>query len=224
MPLLLHLETSTDTCSLALSRNGKILAVKETHNSRSHASLLSVFIDDLLKENTLDYAALDAVAVSCGPGSYTGLRIGVATAKGLCFALNKPLIAVSTLQAMTAWQKESNTTIASVFCPMLDARRMEVYTASFDDTLKMMRPVEAVVLTEDFLQQELAETKILFFGNGAFKFKELLQNNPNALFADDFTMSAQGMLTFAEEKFAGQDFEDVAYFEPFYLKDFVGVK
>jgi tRNA threonylcarbamoyladenosine biosynthesis protein TsaB len=224
VPLLLHIETSTDTCSVAISQNGKVIAFQETHDSRSHATVLLVFIDDLLKNNQLTYAHLDAIAVSCGPGSYTGLRIGVATAKGLCFALNKPLIAVSTLQAMTAWQKENNKQHATIFCPMLDARRMEVYTACFDHALKLIRPVEAVILNEQFLMQELTEKSILFFGNGAFKFKEWVKNQPHALFADNFTMSAQGMVTIAEEKFAAKNFEDVAYFEPFYLKDFVGVR
>ncbi len=224
MPLLLHIETATDTCSVALSDNGKTIAFEEIHNSRSHASLLSVFIENILKQNSFAYADLDAVVVSCGPGSYTGLRIGVATAKGLCFALQKPLIAINTLHNMATWNRANKANPAYFYCPMIDARRMEVYTALYDDKLNVTKPVEAVILTEQFLKEELANKKIIFFGNGAQKFKEFAGNNINAVFDDSFLISSQGMIELGEEKYKNKQFEDVAYFEPFYLKDFVGTK
>lgn len=224
MPLLLHIETATDTCSVALSDKGKAIAVEETHNSRSHASLLSVFIENILKQNHFAYADLDAVVVSCGPGSYTGLRIGVASAKGLCFALSKPLIAINTLHSMAAWYTKNKNNAGFFYSPMIDARRMEVYTALYDDKLNLTKPVEAIILTEQFLKEELADKKIIFFGNGSQKFKEFVDENANAVFDDSFLISSQGMIELAEEKYKNKQFEDVAYFEPFYLKDFVGTK
>lgn len=225
MPLILHIETATDTCSAALSNNGKLITLKETVKTRSHASLLTVFIDEILKENKIAVADLDAVAASKGPGSYTGLRIGVATAKGLCYGAGKPLISVNTLQSMCAtFLLNKKPEFGFLFCPLIDARRMEVYFALFDNDLRFVESTAAVVLDETFLANYLKKTKIYFFGDGAEKLKPLLANNTNAIFETDFFPSAKGMIELAERKFNSNEFEDMAYFEPFYLKDFVGVK
>ncbi len=219
MALLLHLETSTDTCSVCISDNETIIDCEETHNSKTHASLLAVFIDELLKRNRLTYKNIAAVTVSCGPGSYTGLRIGVATAKGLCFALNVPLISVPTLQSMAnIANKQRN---GQLLCPMIDARRMEVYTAQFDTNGNQLTETEAKVIDETSFA-ELAGKKIVFVGDGAEKCQEVL-GHLNADFVQTFP-SAKYICKVAEEKFNQESFEDVAYFEPYYLKDFVAGK
>lgn len=223
MPLLLCIETATDSCSVCVADEKGVVAVKESHHSRAHASLLSVFIDELLKENKIEYSSLDGIAVSCGPGSYTGLRIGAATAKGLCFALEKPLIAVHTLESMAHLFKNNAAGNADYFCPMLDARRMEVYTALFNRELKYERPAEAVILEEDFLSDYLQQNNIQFFGSGSIKFKNICKSE-HAHFADDFNLSATGLVNLALHKYVQKQFEDIAYFEPFYLKDFAGPK
>lgn len=222
MSLILCIETATDSCSVCVASDKNILALKESHNSRAHASLLSVFIDEILASIKMPYQELDAIAVSCGPGSYTGLRIGAATAKGLCFALDKPLIAVPTLESMTAIFMDTNSG-CDLFCPMLDARRMEVYTALFNHNMEYIKPVEAVILESNFLEEELKNKKISFFGNGSAKFREIC-NNHNALFAEEFNLSATGLTSLAYQKYQQKQFEDIAYFEPFYLKDFAGPK
>lgn len=221
MALLLHLETSTDTCSVCISDNETIIDCKETHNSKSHASLLAVFIDELLKQNQLTYKNIDAVVISCGPGSYTGLRIGVATAKGFCFALKVPLISVPTLQSMAnnALKKCHGQLL---LCPMIDARRMEVFTALFTPQLDYIEKENAVIINDHFQHDYLLKNKICFFGNGAEKLPESIKTNSNCTILDDFKMSATGLVTLAFKKFTQQTFEDLAYFEPFYLKDFVG--
>lgn len=225
MPLLLHIETATDTCSVALTDNGNIIGIKEAIRTRSHVSELAVFINELLKENNLTVKNIDAVAVSKGPGSYTGLRIGVASAKGICYAANKPLISINTLQSMCASFIQNNPfSEGDLFCPMIDARRMEVYCALFNAQLNFVEPTAAVILENDFLQKHLHKNKIYFFGDGAEKLKPLLANNNNAVFIDDFFPTSKGMIALAEKKYANNDFENTAYFEPFYLKDFVGVK
>ncbi|HNR20714.1 MAG TPA: tRNA (adenosine(37)-N6)-threonylcarbamoyltransferase complex dimerization subunit type 1 TsaB [Bacteroidia bacterium] len=224
MPLILHIETATDTCSAAISNNGKLITLKETVKTRSHASLLTVFIDEILKENKIAVADLDAVAASKGPGSYTGLRIGVATAKGLCYGAGKPLISVNTLQSMcAAFLMDKKFGDDYLYCPLIDARRMEVYFALFDEELRFIESTAAVILDEAFLANYLKKTKIYFFGDGAEKLKPLLAHNTNAIFETDFFPSAKGMIELAERKFNSNEFEDMAYFEPFYLKDFVGV-
>ncbi|WP_158827818.1 tRNA (adenosine(37)-N6)-threonylcarbamoyltransferase complex dimerization subunit type 1 TsaB [Mucilaginibacter lacusdianchii] len=224
MALILQLETATTACSVALTDNGQLLAHKELNERNIHAEVITVFIEDVLKAAGKSYAQLDAVAVSSGPGSYTGLRIGVSTAKGLCFALDKPLIAVETLQAMADGMAAQNADSDILLCPMIDARRMEVYTAIFDATGKRIRPTSAEIIDENSFSDLLAEHKILFFGDGAEKCKAVLQGNPNANFATDFVNSARYITTGAVAKFKNSDFEDVAYFEPFYLKDFIAGK
>jgi tRNA threonylcarbamoyladenosine biosynthesis protein TsaB len=227
MALLLHIETSTAVCSVALGKDGKLLALKETKEGMKHASYLSVFIDQILKENKLTPANLDAVVVSMGPGSYTGLRIGVSTAKGICYGANLPLIAINTLQAMTkplqnneALQSQLQNPKAAYYCPMIDARRMEVYTAFFNDKIELVKDISADIIDENSYSKELEKREIVFFGDGSPKCKEIIKSK-NGIFLDEITPSATGMIELAETKFQNQEFEDVAYFEPFYLKDFV---
>ena len=218
MALILLIETATKSCSVSLSSENKIIACKEEVNKQySHAEKLTVFITELFKTQDFSIKDLDAIAVSKGPGSYTGLRIGVSTAKGLCYALDIPLISVSTLKAMAfrmAQKEESD-----LYCPMIDARRMEVYNAFYNSTNKEIRGIQADIIEADSYQKEL-DKKVLFFGDGAQKCKQIIQH-PNAKFLDDIFPSSKDMLEIANEKFSEKIFEDVAYFEPFYLKDFV---
>ncbi len=218
MALILLIETATKSCSVSLSSANKIIACKEEVNEQySHAEKLTIFITELFKTQDFTIKDLDAVAVSKGPGSYTGLRIGVSTAKGLCYALDIPLISVSTLKAMAfrmAQKEESD-----LYCPMIDARRMEVYNAFYNSTNKEIRGIQADIIEGYSYQKEL-EKKVLFFGDGAEKCKQMIQH-PNARFIDGIFPSSKDMLEIANEKFAEKDFEDIAYFEPFYLKDFV---
>ena len=218
MALILLIETATKSCSVSLSSDNKIIVCKEEVNRQySHAEKLTVFIRELFKTEDLSIKDLDAIAVSKGPGSYTGLRIGVSTSKGLCYALNIPLISVSTLKAMAfgmAQKEESD-----LYCPMIDARRMEVYNAFYNSTNKEIRGIQADIIKAHSYQKEL-DKKVLFFGDGAQKCKQIIQH-PNAKFLDDIFPSSKDMLEIANEKFSEKIFEDVAYFEPFYLKDFV---
>ena len=220
MALILSIETATTNCSVSISKNGKPLILKEDYDkSYSHAERLHVYIDAVLKETKIKASQLDAIAISKGPGSYTGLRIGVSSAKGLCFALNKPLISVSTLEALS--YQISNTT--GVIVSMLDARRMEVYAAIYDMHHNQIRETKAEVLNESSFSTYLEQGKVYFIGNGVEKAKTLI-NHPNAVFVDDKLPSANEMGLLAYKKFKKSDFEDVAYFEPFYLKDFVALK
>ena len=223
MALILSIETATNVCSVALARNGKLLpgALKETNEDKSHAKLLSVFIDEILKQQNLTPNQLDAVAISGGPGSYTGLRIGTATAKGLTYALDIPLIAVNTLAAMASgFAAQNSFTQGELLCPMIDARRMEVYTALHTPTGELVKPTEAKVIDEKSFANELLESKIHFFGNGAEKCKESIISE-NAVFTEDFLPSASFLIPLAQKKFKDKDFEDTAYYEPAYLKDFI---
>lgn len=223
MPTLLALETSTTVCSVALSINGKIIAQRQTDQPNSHAQTLTVFIDEVMKESGLAYQSLDAIAVSEGPGSYTGLRIGVSSAKGLCYALSKPLIAISTLQTMCLQVQRLNTTLITpqtLLVPMIDARRMEVYSAIYNSKSEIMRAVEAEIITEEAYSTLLNENHILFFGNGAEKCTETIIH-PNAQYIHNIVPLASDMLALAEASFAQNKFADIAYFEPFYLKEFM---
>lgn len=227
MALLLHIETSTAVCSVALGKDGDLLALKETKEGMKHASHLTVFIGNILKENNFTPADLDGVAISMGPGSYTGLRIGVSTAKGICYGANLPLIAINTLQAMTKPLLDNTDVLAQInnpekayYCPMIDARRMEVYTAFFNNKTELIGDISADIIDENSYSNELSEREIVFFGDGSSKCKEVIKSK-NGIFLDSITTSAIGMIELAEIKFQNQEFEDVAYFEPFYLKDFV---
>jgi tRNA threonylcarbamoyladenosine biosynthesis protein TsaB len=228
MALILNIETSTQVCSVALANDGRLTALKETRSSNSHSEILTVFIEEILKKNKCAADDLDAIAVSSGPGSYTGLRIGVSAAKGLCFATNKPLISVSTLQAMALGMVRSTDMKEfdqyTLFCPMIDARRMEVYTAMFDISNNEVKKVSAEIIDKDSFSDHLSKTKLVFFGDGASKCKEVLAQNANALFFDDIFPGAQHMVEISEQKFNNNDFEDLAYYEPFYLKDFIAGK
>jgi len=206
-------------CSVALSENGSILTWKEQGKEYTHAENLTLFIEEVLAKANRKLEELDGVAVSKGPGSYTGLRIGVSTAKGLCFALGKPLIAVSTLDAMARSFLESQIKVKAFYCPMIDARRMEVYCAVYSDRGEMLEPVSAKIIDADSFSSYLGKGKTYFFGDGAMKCSEVIKH-PNAVFVDDIVPSAKYMLSFAEQQFEKKAFEDVAYFEPFYLKEF----
>lgn len=225
MALLLSIETSTAVCSVALSENGKLIALKETKEGMKHASQLTVFIQSILKENNNEVVDLDAIVISKGPGSYTGLRIGVSTAKGLCYGANIPLIAINTLECMSVPVASSissklNNASSAWFCPMIDARRMEVFTAFFNNENSIQKETSADIIDENSYLDILAEREIVFFGDGSSKCKEMI-NHKNAIFIDNITPSAANMIGIADDKFNKAEFEDVAYFEPFYLKDFV---
>ncbi len=226
MSLILQIETATTSCSVALAEDGKVLSCKTINQRNIHAEVITVFIGELFAENGAEFKQLDAVAVSSGPGSYTGLRIGVSTAKGLCFSLDKPLVAVETLQAMAAGYllrpKEAQGKF--LLCPMIDARRMEVYTALFDQDLNRIKPTSAEIINQESFAAILNQHKIIFFGDGALKCKAVLGNHPNAVFIGDFINNAADFTRLAAEKFRLQQFEDIAYFEPFYLKDFIAGK
>lgn len=221
MPLILQIETATTSCSVALALNGEVIAVKELNERNIHASHITLFIEEVMAAAGRSLRELDAVAVSMGPGSYTGLRIGVSTAKGLCYALDIPLIAINTLDAMAsakAQQGDSRT----LYCPMIDARRMEVYLAVYDSEGNTILPVEAKIIEGNSFAEMLDGNKMVFFGDGAEKCRDVL-THPNAEVLIDFTNSASHLSTLALQKFESEAFEDVAYFEPFYLKDFIAL-
>ncbi len=227
MALILNIETSTEVCSVTLAENGLTLFKKESLEGLNHSSVLTVFIEELLKENNIQPKMLSAVAVSKGPGSYTGLRIGVSVAKGLCYGLNIPLISVNSLEVLGIFAAQnsekydfSKNEKQVIYCPMIDARRMEVYTALYDSDGKEIRQVSAEIIDEYFLTDLLETHKILFFGNGAKKCKDIIKHE-NAVFNGPETTSAEFMQMIAEKKYSKKQFEDVAYFEPFYLKNFV---
>jgi len=234
MSLILCLETSTKVCSVALGQKGKLLALKESLDEKhSHAENLTLYIEDVCSKAKISLKDISAVAVSKGPGSFTGLRIGVSTAKGLCYALNKPLIAINSLEVMALGQTfpadrqsvraESRAQISNLYCPMIDAKRMEVYCAVYDENLNEIKKTSAEIIDENSFSDLLQKNKIMFFGDGATKCKIKI-THPNAVFVDDINPSAQFMIPIAEKYFSDPEFsgEDVAYFEPFYLKDFLG--
>ncbi len=227
MAIILNIETSTEVCSVTLAENGNTLFQKESTEGLNHSELLTVFIRDLFKENDFDLKNIDAVAVSKGPGSYTGLRIGVSVAKGLCYGLNIPLIGVGSLEAMGVHTAQNPADYYSgsgadglLFCPMIDARRMEVYTALYNSKGEEIQPVSAKIIDENSFLEYMPDHKVLFFGNGAEKCKEKI-THANALFQGPVKTSARFMQNLSENKYNKKEFENVAYFEPFYLKDFV---
>ncbi len=219
MAFILNIETSTTVCSVSLSKNGTLVSFKEINNGYTHAENLHVFIEEIIKEASVTLKDIHAIAISKGPGSYTGLRIGVSAAKGLAYSLNIPLIALDTLAIMTnsIVAKES----AAVYCPMLDARRMEVYTAVYAHDLKQLKTTEALIVEENSISQFSTYAKIYFFGDGMEKCKTVLSSLKNAEFIDHILPSAKAMCDLAYQKYTAKQFEDVAYFEPFYLKDFL---
>jgi tRNA threonylcarbamoyladenosine biosynthesis protein TsaB len=227
MAKILNIETSTRVCSVSLSVDGKVVKIKESRVKNSHAEQVTLFTEEVVKKAGMQLTDIDAVAVSKGPGSYTGLRIGVSTAKGLCFAIDKPLISIGTLDAM-AWglvnalENKKQLVNAYLYCPMIDARRMEVYDAVYRSDLSKLKEVSATILEEDTYSGFLETHPMIFGGDGAEKAKGLLfKRYPKAYFLDGFEPSSMYMAELAEKKYDNNDFEDVAYFEPFYLKDFI---
>lgn len=225
MSLILCIETGTDICSVGIARDGELMSLRESDQGRDHAKQVAVFVDELLRETGVKPDELDAVAVGMGPGSYTGLRIGVSFAKGLCYGLNIPLLAVGSLEALTDVAiKDYEAGIIQVegwdealLCPMVDARRMEVYTQIFNSRCEAQSEVSAEIITEDSFSQWRAKGKLVIFGNGAAKCQEML---PDAIYID-VAPSARGLTRIAHQLFEAGKTEDIAYFEPFYLKDFV---
>lgn len=219
MAFILNIETSTTVCSVSLSKGGNLISFKEINNGYTHAENLHVFIEEVIKEASITLKDLNAVAVSKGPGSYTGLRIGVSAAKGLAYSLNIPLIALDTLEIMTnsILVKER----AAIYCPMVDARRMEVYTAVYDHDLIQLKNTEALIVDESSISQFSSYPKIYFFGDGMEKCKMVLSALKNAEFIETILPGAKAMCDLSYKKFTAKSFEDVAYFEPFYLKDFL---
>lgn len=215
--MILCIETATTNCSVALEKEGKVVALKEDYsNNYSHAERLHIFIDAILKENEVAPGDLAGIAVSKGPGSYTGLRIGVSAAKGLCYSLSIPLISIPTL---TSLAKQVDAGAGEFIIPLLDARRMEVYTAGFDSKMKPIFETRAEILEENSFAEYLDKGVVNFIGNGVEKFKNICQHK-NAQFIEGKLPSAVEMPALAYQKFQHEDFEDVAYFEPYYLKDF----
>jgi tRNA threonylcarbamoyladenosine biosynthesis protein TsaB len=228
MSLILGIETATSICSVALVRDGKLLAIRESVGARDHSGALTNYIAEVFAEAGLNYHQLNAIAVSMGPGSYTGLRIGVSSAKGLCYALDKPFIAIDTLKSL-AWQALQNCKLQEknsedfLLVPMLDARRMEVYTAVFDQNLQVIEPVNAQIITENSFEAYTGK-KIFYFGDGASKCRSTIELNNRFTFTDNINLSAFAICMLAESEFQNNNFADVAYCEPFYLKDFIAGK
>ena len=244
--MILCLETSTAVCSVSLVDKGNVVALRESLDGQNHAEKITVFIDEVMKEAGVAYKDLDAVATSMGPGSYTGLRIGVSAAKGLCYAMEKPLIAIDTLAAMAEGFKDNKTTrqqdnksavgvdsqcqcqsqsqchqSESILCPMIDARRMEVYTAFFNEKMERISETEALIVDENSFMELKQNNHLYLFGDGADKLASLFENEANITVVEKFHCSASYMAKLAEDAFNNKQFVDVAYFEPFYLKNFV---
>lgn len=217
MATILNIETATKNCSVSIAKSGKIIAIKELNDNKlSHAEKLHTFIDEAIRKSAINIDELDAVAVSKGPGSYTGLRIGVSAAKGLCFALNKPLISIETLHSLAT----SFVIKEGYIAPMIDARRMEVYTAIYSKNYEKLQKTKAEIINENSFIEYLQKNKVYFIGDGAEKCKEIIKHK-NAFFIDDKFPSAKEMGALSFRKYLEKSFEDVAYFEPFYLKNFI---
>jgi len=224
MGLILNIETATEVCSVALANEQGLIGYLENTQGNSHSAALTVLIEKLLLKNNITIQQLDAIAVSMGPGSYTGLRIGVSVAKGICYGADKPLIAVSTLQSMASGfireHLPDNQPCNAWFCPMIDARRLEVYTAFFDDKLNSQSGITAEIINKDSFSDILSMRSVFFFGNGADKCEAIIKQH-NAKFFSGFQTSAKNMTVLSENLFQQKEFVDVAYFEPYYLKDFM---
>ena len=219
MSLILNIETATQHCSVGIARDGHVISIRESNEKNIHAAKVTVFAEEVCRESGVKMSELDAVAVSMGPGSYTGLRIGVSAAKGFCYALDIPLIAIPTLQSMALIaQKQSDK--PDLFCPMIDARRMEVYTALFNQSNMEVKSTEALIIDDSSFTEELKSNNICFFGDGAEKCREVLEPK-GMIFIDGIKPDAKGMAVLSHAKFTDNNFEDLAYFEPFYLKDFI---
>ena len=225
-PTILYIETATDVCSVALSRGAEVIGLKEEVGGNNHAKHLLPFVDEVLKQAEVSMKEINGVAVSIGPGSYTGLRIGVSTAKGIAYTAGIPVMAISTLEsiaqgAKTLWAESSSEQPQII--PMIDARRMEVFTTRYDFNMRSLEEISSKIVDENTFTELLSKEKVLFCGNGMPKCRELLSTFPNACFAEA-PISAKNMLPAALRKWQKQEFEDVAYFEPFYLKEYVAAK
>lgn len=221
--MILNIETSKSVCSVALSQKNNLITQKISYENNSHSKLLAVFIDEIFKEQNITPLSIAAFAVSEGPGSYTGLRIGVSTAKGMAYALKKPLIAIDTLQIMCVnllKQKPEFNDAQFILCPMIDAKRMEVYSAFFNSNAEKISETSNFIIDEQSFLTALYQKKIVFFGDGAQKCKSKITHS-NAIFVDDIFPTAENMIVLSNHKFEQKDFVDLAYFEPFYLKPFI---
>ncbi|MFA8449887.1 MAG: tRNA (adenosine(37)-N6)-threonylcarbamoyltransferase complex dimerization subunit type 1 TsaB [Bacteroidales bacterium] len=227
MAKILCIETATNICSVAVGIDGKVAALKESTRKNSHAEVLTSFIQEALDEAKINKEDLDAIAVSKGPGSYTGLRIGVSTAKGLAYALSCPVITVTTLQSMAMGVILENQIAISentLLCPMIDARRMEVYCGLYNKEGKEVNPIEAKIIDEESFSDILQDKEIIYFGDGAQKCLDSFENKAHTHYYEKGFPTASAIITLAEKKFEASEFEDIAYFEPYYLKDFVAGK
>jgi tRNA threonylcarbamoyladenosine biosynthesis protein TsaB len=222
MTNILCIETATEVCSVAVSIDGKCASIRHTTDQNSHSERLTVFVNEVLNEASLSLTDLNAVAISMGPGSYTGLRIGTSAAKGFCFGLNIPLIAISTLQAIANGAKPF-VNEAETIVPMIDARRMEVYSTWFSSMLHQQKEIEAVIVDQEYLEALSSDRQFVMCGNGAAKCAQLLLPHEHARIVDIACSSAY-MCDLAYQKFICHEFENVAYFEPFYLKEFIAAK
>ena len=220
MSYILNFDTATKNCSVSVSQDGNVIALEEFNSEGySHGEKLHVFIENVLQQTGIDFSDLSAVAVGKGPGSYTGLRIGVSAAKGICFAKDIPLISIETLDILA----NSNKVEEGIVVAMLDARRLEVFSAIYDHNLRKIRKTEAEIIESGSFSEFLSKDKVYFVGDGAEKCKDIIQHE-NAVFVDGKFPSASEMAALSHIKLEHKEFEDVAYFEPYYLKDFVGVK
>ncbi|WP_188315853.1 tRNA (adenosine(37)-N6)-threonylcarbamoyltransferase complex dimerization subunit type 1 TsaB [Chitinophaga agrisoli] len=219
MAIILNIDTATAIGSVTLAKDGVVLQTLKNEQERDHAAVLTLFIQEILKTQQILPEQLDAIAVSAGPGSYTGLRVGVATAKGLCYTWNKPLVGISTLHMMAQGLLAQQQDTDAMYCPMLDARRQEVYTAVYDAALGTLMAPQALILTPDAFTEWLDRGKIYFFGDGSMKWEQLMIQNTHASFVP-YHISAEHMIPLSEAAFRQQRFEDVAYFSPYYLKPF----
>lgn len=225
MNYILHIESSTSVCSVSLAKDGKLIDSRIHFDGQNHAKLIGVYIDELFEKNKINASNLSAIAISEGPGSYTGLRIGTSHAKGMCYAQQIPLIAINPLQTLCAQAlSKENTHInkpeSAVYIALMDARRMEVYTASFNNKCEQLTPVSSLIIDSESFLTEYADQEIVLFGNGAAKCQDVITHR-NVKYISDIYCSAEDMCQLAYEAFQKEDFVDVAYFEPFYLKDFI---
>ena len=215
MALILNIDTAVDVASICLAKDGNVLSIARNESQKDHASWLHIAIKEIFEKNNLELSSADAIAVTGGPGSYTGLRIGMATAKGICFALNKPLISLNTLLVMANAAKNEG---ADLLCPMIDARRMEVFTAIYTKELQIVKEPVAITLNENSFAEYFSNNSICFFGNGSNKF-QAIEKKPQAFFMDIKT-DASSMMFLSEKSFSEKKFADLAYAEPLYLKEF----
>lgn len=221
MTHILCIETATEICSVAIAKNGETIALVEDTQGNNHASQLHILVAKALEQSNLQMSDFQAIAISKGPGSYTGLRVGVSAAKGYCYALQIPLIAINTLQSLANGFWQDNPIYSGLVCPMIDARRMEVYCALFNQTLHEVLPTQAKIIDEQSFAEHLSQSKITYIGNGAAKCQNTIIST-NAHLENHFRCNASYLSKLAQEAFNKNNFEDVAYFEPYYLKDFVG--